>query len=85
MTALFANSHSMQLSAALGNIGELKNSVADMMQHRLNFTDVVHTQGEVAGIGLACASPSYIFTSRIERSGRSRWRRGTLRMVLGQH
>ena len=48
MTALFANSHSMQLSAALGNIGKLKNSVADMMQHRY-FTDVVHTQGEVAG------------------------------------
>jgi hypothetical protein len=49
MTALFADSHSMQLSLALGSIGELKNSVADMMQHRLNFTDVVHTQGEVAG------------------------------------
>jgi hypothetical protein len=48
MTALFANSHSMQLSEALASIGELKNVIADMM-HRINFTDVVHTQGEVAG------------------------------------
>jgi hypothetical protein len=48
MTALFADSHSMQLSDALTNIGELKNSIADMM-HRINFSDVVHTQGEVAG------------------------------------
>jgi hypothetical protein len=48
MTALFADSHTMQLSEALGGIGELKNSIADMM-HRIHFTDVVNTQGEVAG------------------------------------
>jgi hypothetical protein len=84
MTALFADSHTMQLSEALGGIGELKNSIGDMM-HRIHFTDVVNTQGEVAGNRSGCASPCYICTLPIEVFGGSQWQRGTLKMARGLH
>jgi hypothetical protein len=49
MAALFFNSHSMELSPALGNVGELKNVIANSVLKASGFTDVVDTQSEVAG------------------------------------
>jgi hypothetical protein len=38
----------MELSSALGSVLELKGSVANALRQS-GFTDVVHTEGEVAG------------------------------------
>jgi hypothetical protein len=48
MAALFANTRRMDLSEALGSVGELKGVIANELQQS-GFTDVVNTQGEVAG------------------------------------
>ena len=48
MAALFANTSRMDLSEALGSIGELKGVIANELRGK-RFTDVVDTQLEVAG------------------------------------
>ncbi|HYZ75377.1 MAG TPA: hypothetical protein VE641_20020 [Chthoniobacterales bacterium] len=48
MAALFANTSRMDLSEALGSIGELKGIIANELRGK-RFTDVVDTQLEVAG------------------------------------
>jgi hypothetical protein len=48
MAFLFFNAHSMGLSQALANIGELKGVIVDTLK-KDGFTDVVNTQTEVAG------------------------------------
>jgi hypothetical protein len=48
MAALFCNTRDMELSEALGSVGELKNVIANELVSS-GFTDVVNTQGEVAG------------------------------------
>jgi hypothetical protein len=48
MAALFCNTRDMELSEALGSVGELKNVIANELRSS-GFTDVVNTQGEVAG------------------------------------
>jgi hypothetical protein len=48
MAALFANTRQMDLSEALGSVGELKNVIANELR-QAGFTDVVDTQAEVAG------------------------------------
>jgi hypothetical protein len=48
MAALFFNFRSMELSAALPNVGELKGVIADALRED-RFTDVVNTPSEVAG------------------------------------
>ncbi len=48
MAALFFNTHQKELSQALANVGELKSSIAEALR-KTGFTDVVHTQTEVAG------------------------------------
>lgn len=48
MASLFCNTRQMVLSEALQGIGELKNVIANELR-KSGFTDVVNTQGEVAG------------------------------------
>lgn len=48
MAALFFNFRSMEVSAALSGVEELKRVIADSMR-KSGFTDVVNTQSEVAG------------------------------------
>lgn len=48
MAFLFANSKRMELSSALGSIGELKNIIANELKTH-GFTGVIDDQAEVAG------------------------------------
>jgi hypothetical protein len=48
MAALFFNFRQMELSDALGGVGELKGVIATELQ-RSGFANVVNTQSEVAG------------------------------------
>jgi hypothetical protein len=48
MAALFCNTRRMELSEALGGVGELKGVIAAELQ-KSGFTEVVDTEGEVAG------------------------------------
>ncbi|MEU0189151.1 hypothetical protein ABZ250_04655 [Streptomyces afghaniensis] len=48
MAALWIRTRQMELSEALANIGELKGVIANLLKER-GLTDVVNTQGEVAG------------------------------------
>lgn len=48
MAALFFNFREIELSEALGSVGELKGAIANTLQES-GFTDVVHTESEVAG------------------------------------
>src|SRR5271170_5162836 len=48
MAALFFNDRQMGLSAALADIGELKNVIFNELKG-IGFTDVVNTPSEVAG------------------------------------
>ncbi|MER5473768.1 hypothetical protein ABZX90_09400 [Streptomyces sp. NPDC002935] len=48
MAALQISTRQMELSEALANVGELKNVIANLLKEN-GFTDVVNTQGEVAG------------------------------------
>jgi hypothetical protein len=48
MAFLFCNTRRMELSDALGGVGELKNVIANELR-RSGFTDVINNEGEVAG------------------------------------
>ena len=48
MAVLFANTRQIDLSEALGSVGELKGVIANELR-QAGFTDVVNTQAEVAG------------------------------------
>jgi len=49
MAGLSIRSDRRELNPALGNIGELKNVIANDVLKRRGFIDVVNTAGEVAG------------------------------------
>lgn len=42
MATLYFNSHSMELNPALGNVGELKNVIAELLR-KSGFTDAAST------------------------------------------
>lgn len=48
MASLFCNTRQMELSDALGNIGELKNVIKNTLSEN-GYVDVIDTESEVAG------------------------------------
>jgi hypothetical protein len=48
MAFLFCNTRKMELSEALGSVGELKNVIANELKES-GFTDVIDNEAEVAG------------------------------------
>jgi hypothetical protein len=48
MAFLFCNTRDMELSEALGNVGELKGVIANELRNS-GFSDVINNQAEVAG------------------------------------